>query len=256
MRNLSIFFSIAGHSIIEHYKNRFFHLLLVFAGVLIYASILLGVMAVDEEYRVILDFGFGLMELISLVFVVFVSATTITKEIELKTIYLVFTRPVPRFVYISGKIFGIFASSLLILLIMSIMHISLIFMRGFSIMDLYFKLVLFMWFKLIIITSVSVFISMFSTSIISTATISIILWTLGHFMSEIKFLIEKAEGYLSTLLKLAVYAIPNLQLYNLKDVFEVETFNEIFWYHKLGYMFVFVLTFMCFSIFLFRKKEF
>ncbi|MEW6042477.1 MAG: hypothetical protein AB1633_13240, partial [Elusimicrobiota bacterium] len=235
MRNLSIFFSIAGHSIREHYKNRFFHLLLVFAGVLIYASILLGVMAVDEEYRVLLDFGFGLMELMSLVFVVFISATAITKEIEFKTIYLVFTRPVPKPVYISGKIFSIFASTAIILFIMSMLHISLLLLRGFSIVDLYFMVILFMWFKLLIIASLTVFISMFSTSMISTVTISVILWTLGHFMSETKFLIEKAKGLLSTLLKLAVYVIPNLQLYNLKDVFEVETLTGIFWYHRLGY---------------------
>lgn len=256
MRNLSVFFSIAAHSIIEHHKNRFFHLLLVFAGVLIYASILLGVMAVDEEYRVILDFGFGLMELISMVFVVFVSATAITKEIELKTIYLVFTRPVPRLVYISGKIFSIFASTAIVLSIMSIMHISLMLVRGFSVADLYFKVILFMWFKLIIIASLTVFVSMFSTSMISTVTISVIFWTLGHFMSETKFLIEKAKGPLSTILKLAVYAIPNLQLYNLKDIFEVETFTGIFWYHRLGYMIGFVVISTCFSMFLFRKKEF
>ena len=67
--------------------NRFFAIFVIFAAVLIYASLPLGVMAQDEEARVG-RLGLALMELIAL-------ATrccpppAITREIETKTIYLV-----------------------------------------------------------------------------------------------------------------------------------------------------------------------
>jgi len=87
----------------EQWRNRSFLVALFFAGILIYASFLLGTLAVDQETRALLDFGLSFIELMGLGLAVFGAATGILREMETKTIYLVLTRPIPRWVYLLGS---------------------------------------------------------------------------------------------------------------------------------------------------------
>ncbi|MBU2574834.1 MAG: hypothetical protein KKH28_12225 [Elusimicrobia bacterium] len=246
---------IASHSLRENYKNRFFAIFIVFAAVLIYASLLIGAMAVDEESRVLIDSGLALMELIALAYALMSAAGTITREIETKTIYLVFSRPVSKPAYLLGKTAGLYLTSALMLAVMGLIHLSLMALRGFALPGFYFEAVVFIWFKLLIITSVAVFISLFSTSVISTVTIAAILWTLGHFTQEAKFLIEKSSGAASWALKATAYFIPNFGLFNARDLGgraadgpgPAFLFIYIFFWFIVPYLF---------SLLLFRKKEF
>ena len=158
MTNLAIAYSIARHSLVENYKNRFFSLFIIFAGVLIYASLLAGVMAVDEEARMLTDQGLALMELITLAYAVLAAASAITREIETKTIYLVFSRPVSRPAYLAGKAGGLYAASALMLGVLALIGLSLIYFRGFALPPFYLKAVFFIWCKLLIIISAALLI--------------------------------------------------------------------------------------------------
>lgn len=254
---MNFFFSaffISMHSLRENYKNRFFSLFMVFAALLIYASLLVGVMAVDEEARVLVDSGLALMELMALAYALMAAAGAITREMETKTIYLIFSRPVSRPAYLMGKSIGLYLASALMLAVMGLIHLSLIELRGFGLPIFYFKAVAFIWLKLVIITSAALFISLFSTSVTSTVTISAILWTLGHFTSEAKFLIEKSSGAKALVLKAASCFIPNLQLFNVRDVGAAASAAGP------GFLFVYVSLWLIvpylFSLLLLRKKEF
>ena len=255
MTNLAIAYSIARHSLVENYKNRFFSLFIIFAGVLIYASLLAGVMAVDEEARVLIDLGLALMELMTLAYAVLAAASAITREIETKTIYLVFSRPVSRPAYLAGKAGGLYAASALMLGVMALIELSLIYFRGFDLPPFYLKAVFFIWCKLLIIISAALFISLFSTSTVSTVTISGILWTLGHFTSEAKFLVTKSSGAAALALKPVAYLIPNFQLFNARDLGAAAPPPA-----APGFLAAYLLLWLAapylFSLLLFRKREF
>ncbi len=255
MKYLNTAWSIARHSLRENYKNRFFGLFVVFAGVLIYASLLAGVMAVDEEARVITDLGLALMELITLVYALLAAAAAITSEIKTKTIYLVFSRPVPRAAYLAGKAAGLYAAFALMLGVMALIHLSLLYFRGFVLPPFYLTAVLFIWCKLIIITSAALFVSLFATSTVSTVAITGILWTLGHFTSEAKFLIIKSSGAAALVLKAVAYFIPNFQLFNARDLGATAPPAA-----PPGFLAAYLLLWLVvpylFSLLLFRKKEF
>ncbi|MFA6435169.1 MAG: ABC transporter permease subunit [Elusimicrobiales bacterium] len=255
MNYLSTTWSIARYSLLENYKNRFFGLFIIFAGVLIYASLLAGVMAVDEEARVLADLGLALMELISLAYALLAAADAITREIRTKTIYLVFSRPVPRPAYLAGKAAGLYAASALMLGVMALIHLSLLYSRGFAAPPFYAKAVFFIWCKLLIITSAGLFISLFATSTVSAVAIMGILWTLGHFTSEAQFLISRSSGASGLALKAVAYAIPDLQLFNARDLAASAAAPP-----AAGFLAVYLLLWLTvpylFSLLLFRKKEF
>ena len=58
--------TLALHVFREQVRNRAWLLILGFGAVMLYASLLLGVLAVDEELRVLLDMGLALIELTAL----------------------------------------------------------------------------------------------------------------------------------------------------------------------------------------------
>ena len=255
MRYFIAALSIARYSLRENYKNRFFGLFIIFAGVLIYTSLLAGVMAVDEEVRVITDLGLALMELITLAYTLLAAATAITSEIKTKTIYLVFSRPVPRQAYLAGKAAGLYAASAFMLGMMALIHLSLIYFRGFVLPPFYLQAVFFIWCKLLVITSAALFISLFATSTVSTVAISGILWTLGHFTSEAKFLVTRSSGAAAPVLKAAAYAIPNFQLFNLRDLGAGAPAGASPGF-LAGYLLLWLIVPYLFSYLLLRNKEF
>ena len=216
-RALIVFRAVASDTFLSGARDRLFTLFAVFAFTAVYASVLAGVMAVDQEARVLSDMGLLLMELTALAYALFSASTTLLREAETKTIYLVFSRPVSRALYLAGKLAGAFMTTALMLAVMAAMHLALLKMRGFGVPAGYGWALAGSFLKIAVITSFAVFVSLFSTSSVSTLVISAIMWTLGHFAPEAGFLAERAGGLRAALLKTALLFIPNLQLLNARD---------------------------------------
>jgi ABC-type transport system involved in multi-copper enzyme maturation permease subunit len=216
-RHLRAAAAVAFNSFAESVRHRFFTLFAVFAFTAIYASLLAGVMAVDHEARVLADLGLALVELTALAYVLFQASTALLREAETKTIYLVFSRPVARGAYLGGKLAGVLLTAAFMLLVMGAMHLSLLLLRGFGLPDGYAWALLGSFLKLAVIVSFAFFVSLFSTSSVSTLVISGIMWTLGHFAPETRFLAEQAAGAKALALKGAMLLVPNLQLFNARD---------------------------------------
>lgn len=107
LRNL---LSIGSYTFIENFRNRLYYVVIFFGGVMLAASVLLGSLAIDQELRVILDFGLATIELFGLATAVFASVTLILSEIESRTLYLILTRPVSRTIYLAGRFSGLLFS--------------------------------------------------------------------------------------------------------------------------------------------------
>lgn len=255
LKYIKIILSVFQHSLKEYCKNKLFAILIVFSLFSIYASLLVGIMAVDQEFRVLTDFGLGLMELMAFIYIVYMSAIAITEEFKLKTIYLVLSRPVPKNAYLLGRIISLFVLAAVILLFAGSFQLILLKFRGFAYPPLYHKILLLIWMKLAIISSITIFLSFISTSVITTVIISTMLWTLGHFAPETKFLIEKTQGISQIFLKFSYLLIPNFQLYNLKDYYDtgLNAYTDNF--KAVTYLFAWVFATFGFSAFIFEKKE-
>ncbi len=217
MRTLALIRTVAFNAFAENVRNRFFTLFAVFAFTAVYASVLAGVMAVDQEARVLADFGLALIELTALAYSLFGASSALLKEAETKTIYLVFSRPVPRWAYLAGKLSGALLTAGLMLLIMGAMHLSLLAFRGFALPAFYAWALAGTFLKLAVIISFTFFVSLFSTSAVSTLVISGIMWTLGHFAPEARFMVEQLQGIKGAAFSALLWLIPNLQLFNARD---------------------------------------
>lgn len=214
---------IALNSWKESLRNRFFVLSLVFGVLLLYFSLLLGLLASDQELRVLLDFGLGLIELIGLIGAIFGASTVILKEMETKTIYMVLTRPVSRWHFLVGRFLGLMMSVLAAMVLMAALHLAVLLAKGWSPQSYYLFAFIGSFFKILLTASLAVFLALFTTSVLSCLTITSIVWSLSHFLPEIEFMIaHKARvSVLGLPMRLMTYLLPNLQLYNLRDHLEV-----------------------------------
>src|SRR5262245_11815625 len=116
---------LALNSLQENLHGRFFLLTAVFGLTTLYLSLLLGLLAADQEVRLILDFGLALIELLGLAGAVYAACTVILREMETKTIYLILTRPVARGEYLLGRFLGIVLSAAASMSLMAVVHLAI-----------------------------------------------------------------------------------------------------------------------------------
>lgn len=209
---------LAANSWRENLRGRFLILVLVFGLVCLYMSLLLGLLAADQELRVLLDFGLALIELLGLAAALYGAATGILREMETKTIYLILTRPVSRGQFLLGRFLGLTLSVLAAMLLMALAHLILLFIKGWSWDSTYLPALLGAFLKVVVTASLALFLSLFSSSVLTALVITLVLWTLGHFLAEIRHMIRWGSAYWSMLPMTALsYVIPDLQLLNLRD---------------------------------------
>ena len=214
MKNVWI---LATNSWRENLRSRYYLMTAVFGVVLIYVSLLLGVLAADQEIRVLLDFGLGAIELMGLVAAVYGACTIILREMETKTIYLILTRPVGRGEYLMGRFLGLMLSVAVSIALMACVHLSILFLKGWTWTSVYVLALFGTCLKVLICAALALFVALFSTSVPTALIIAGILWSLGHFLPEIRHLIAASPSRAMTPLKVLSYIIPDLGLYNARD---------------------------------------
>lgn len=241
-------------SLHEYCSHKLFAVLVLITLLLIYFSILVGVMAVDYEKRVLLDFGSGFIEIMAFAYLLYVSAFTIFEEAESKTIHLVFSRPVAGWQYLLGKFLSLYALAAVLILYSGVFHLVLIFSRGHAFPGGYFEMLFLMWCKVSLASTVTIFISLFSTSPLTPMIVSLILWMGGHLVPEIKFLIERSTGFSAFALKASSWVLPNFQIFNMRDWMDSPAARLAF--RQPAYLLAWISALFAASVLVVRKKEF
>lgn len=208
---------IAKNSFYESVKSRFFSLFCIFAFVILYSSVLASMLAISHEERVLADIALLLIELTAMVYAVFQITSSMSNEIENKTVYLILSRPISKPVYLAGKELGVIFTSVLIFFILGIMAALVIKSRSLNIPDSFIWSLLGSFIKVAILTSFSLFMSLIATSAISTFILSCIFWILCHITSQIEPLMQQVGGIKLYLLKMMSVIFPNFSLYSIRD---------------------------------------
>lgn len=243
----------------ENLKSRFYLLSVAFGVVFLYISLLLGLLAVDQELRVLLDFGLGFIELLGLAGALYGATTVILREMETKTIYLILTRPVGRGQYLLGRFAGLMISVLVSMFLMSCVHLSILFWKGWAWSPAYLAAFLGAYLKVLVTAALATFLALFSSSVLTALGLAAILWTLGHFLPEIRYMIAWGPPRPAILPLTALsYVLPDLQLYNYRDRLAATSiapkeFPLVAW---LVYAAAYTAVWLALSRLLLRKKEF
>src|SRR4051794_8581812 len=110
-------------------RQRVFYFALVFALVLIASSVLMARFSFQEEFQILKDVSLGAMSLLTSLLAVVATARLIPQALQDRTVYTILAKPVPRFEYLLGKLFGILLLLALSLLLMSALFLLVLYLR-------------------------------------------------------------------------------------------------------------------------------
>lgn len=247
---------IIRYTFIEIFRNKVYHVLLLFAGILILSAILLGSLGGEQKARMIIDMGLASIETLALIISVFAAVTLVLEEMESRTLYLLLTRPVARYQFIVGRFLGLIAVMSVTYLVMAAGHIALLAATRIP-LDSHYALSLYYSFeKIVLITALALFFSLFSTSTVSAVAFTLFFWVMGHFSHEIRFLGHRAsQPLVSWICNAFYYLAPNFQVMNLRDFSPAQAGLHWLW-AAAGYGISYTLVCLSLTVFLFQKKEF
>jgi Cu-processing system permease protein len=247
---------IARYTFIEILRNKIWYILVLFSGILILSTLLLGSLGGEQKARMIMDLGLASIETIAFLSTVFAAVTLVLEEMESRTLYLILTRPVARGVFILGRFLGLIGIMSGAYLVMAGAHATLLSTLHIALDKHYALSLLFSWEKIVVITAVALVFSLFSTSTASAVTFTFFFWIMGHFSTEILFMARKAsQPLLIFVCKLFYYIFPNFQTMNIRDI-PPEIYDPGWLWAAGGYGLFYTGVCLSLTALLFRKKEF
>jgi ABC-type transport system involved in multi-copper enzyme maturation permease subunit len=142
---------------------------------------------------------------------IFVGVSLVWKEIEKRTVYSIFSKPIGRGQFIVGKYLGLCATILVNVAVMGIgLSLALFYVRAGRFAGPIWAAILLIFLELTIVTAVAIMFSSFSTPALS-ALLTFFVFLIGHFSSSLRDLAEGLGSKPAILFFNAVYYIlPNL----------------------------------------------
>jgi len=214
---LSRIIAIARNAFREAVRDRVLYNLVLFVLLLTAAAIFLGQLSGGQERKIIVDLGLSAMLLFGVFIAIFVGIGLVYKEIERRTVYAIFAKPVGRGEFLVGKYLGLCLTLLVNVLAMGVgISLALIFVsRGWDPLALQiWPAILLIYFELTIITGVALLFSSFSSPALS-ALLTFFVFIIGHFSADLKTLATSLGGTTARWFFHAIYyTLPNLANYS------------------------------------------
>jgi ABC-type transport system involved in multi-copper enzyme maturation permease subunit len=210
--------AIARNTFREAVRDRVLYNLVLFVLLLSVSAVFLGAASASQDAKIIVDLGLSAMLLFGAFIAIFVGVGLVYKEIERRTLYTIFAKPVGRSEFLLGKYLGLCATLAVNVAVMGagVTLVLLYVVRGTTpLVGALWPTVALIYCELTILTAVALVFSAFSSPIVS-AFGSLAVFVIGHFSLELKGfagVIDSAP--LRALLIGIYYLLPNLSTFSL-----------------------------------------
>jgi ABC-type transport system involved in multi-copper enzyme maturation permease subunit len=203
--------AIARNAFREAVRDRILYNLILFVLLLTVAAIFLGELTAGQEGRVIVNLGLSSMLIFGAFISIFVGVGLVWKEIEKRTVYSIFSKPVGRGEFIVGKYLGLCLTLLVNVAIMGLgVTLALFYVGGRSFAGPIWPAILLIFLELTIVTAVAITFSSFSTPALS-ALLTFFVFLIGHFSTSLRDLARELGSPLARYVFDAIYyLLPNL----------------------------------------------
>lgn len=215
MRSMHVIRAIALNTFRETVRDRVLYAIVIFALLSTIAGTVFGALSASQDLRILVDLGLATIGLFGGVIALFIGTTLVYKEIDRRTIYLIVTKPIKRWEFVSGKFLG------LALCILA---------TNFG-MGLFFQLVLFwqtgnlnmavpllaslslIYLELVFVVALATFFSTFCTPLMSMI-FSFGIWLVGHLSFSFEMLkviaLKASSPFAAAVADGLLYVMPDL----------------------------------------------
>jgi ABC-type transport system involved in multi-copper enzyme maturation permease subunit len=207
---------IAFNTFREAVRDRVLYNLIVFALIMIGASLLLGQITIGVERQLLINLGLTSISIFGVLIAIFIGIGLVSKEIDKRTLYTMLTRPVRRWEFILGKFFGLVITLVVNAGFMTLGFFLALFylMHSFERSDLSILVAIyFIVLQFMMVTAIALVFSSFSTPI-ESAVLTFAFFIVGSFSEDLRGFAEMAKGTSHYLAVGMSYIIPNFSALN------------------------------------------
>ncbi|MFM9905021.1 MAG: ABC transporter permease [Pyrinomonadaceae bacterium] len=213
---------ISKNAFREAVRDRILYNLILFVLLITASAIFLGELSAGQEARVIVNLGLSSVLVFGTFISIFVGVSLVWKEIEKRTVYSIFSKPVGRGEFIVGKYIGLCSTILVNVVVMGAgVSLALLYVGGGRLVGTIWPAVLLIFLELTIVTAVAIMFSSFSTPALS-ALLTFFVFIIGNFSSSLRDLAAGLNSKSAQVFFDAIYyLLPNLSQFS----FITETSN-------------------------------
>ncbi len=203
--------TISRNTFRESVRDRILYNLVVFVLLITASAVFLGELTAGQETRTIVNLGLSAMLLFGAFISIFVGVSLVSKEIEKRTVYSIFSKPVGRGEFIVGKYLGLCLTLLLNVLVMGAgVSLALLYVGGGSLAFSIWGAISLIFLELTILTAVAILFSSFSSPALS-ALLAFLVFIIGHFSASLRDLSQSlGSGAAKIFFDVLYYVLPNL----------------------------------------------
>ncbi|MFA4828048.1 MAG: ABC transporter permease subunit [Thermodesulfovibrionales bacterium] len=260
---------IAGVTFNGGVRDRVF-ITLVIVSILCFVVLVPSVssLSMRQVREVAVSLSLSIISFVALILTVFLGVNLVYRDIERRFAHSVISLPVSREKYIFGKFIGLFSiigSGLIIMSVFSVIGITIaskLYQSDIPMLWGYFTAAVFFEFiMLIIISSISIFFSSFSTNLFLPLFATIGAYIIGNVTQPVMDYINSPYGqkvpvsivYIS---KLAYYIFPNLSAFDLKfNAIYSRPVSPMYMVTAIAYAALYIIIVLGLSMLIFRRRE-
>ena len=209
--------AIARHTFKESVRDKVLYNLIVFALLLIAASILFGQISVGVEQIILVNLSLSAISVIGLVMAIFIGIGLVSKEIDQRTVHNILSKPVRRWEFIIGKYCGLLLTLTVNTAIMTAGFYVALFSQQHSLgpNDLAaLEAVYLILLELALVTGIALLFSCLSTPVLS-AVYTFALFVIGNFLGDMRDFGDQSSAPGVRALTHALYhLLPNFSDFN------------------------------------------
>jgi ABC-type transport system involved in multi-copper enzyme maturation permease subunit len=250
--------AIARNTFREAVRDRVLYNLVLFVLLITAAAIFLGELTAGQEARVIVNFGLSAMLLFGAFISIFVGIGLVSKEIEKRTVFAIFAKPIGRGEFLVGKYFGLCLTLAANVAVMSAgLLLALVYVGGSSLAVSVLSAVFLIFLELTILTAVAILFSSFSSPALS-ALFTFFVFVIGHSSAALKDMANhlgtaSAQFFFGAL----YYVLPNLSHFSFITAAangKTPAFNQLI--GGAAYAVVYVSILLAASVLIFNRRNF
>ncbi|MGE0447968.1 MAG: ABC transporter permease [Vicinamibacterales bacterium] len=254
----------------ESVRDKVLYNLLVFAIVLMGASLLIGQITAGQDVKIIKDLGLAATSVFGLFIAVFIGIGLVSKEVEKRSIYSLLSKPIERHHLVVGKYAGLMLTlAVNIAAMAAAFYLVLAYMAWVAppnaeaawerpaLDPAMLKAFLLMFCELAIVTAIALFFSTFSTPILSAA-FTFALFAAGRFSADLRNFNQVVDAPIANALTQALYwTLPNLAPFDVRaQVVHGQPVTASYIALSVGYAAVYIAALVLAAVIVFSRRDF
>jgi Cu-processing system permease protein len=249
--------AVALNTFRETIRDRVLLVIVLFALAMIVASLWLASISLGEQGRMMKDFGLVAVSAFGVVVAVFVAAGLVHKEVEKRTVFILFSKPVRRGEFIAGKFLGLCVTMAAVVLGMTLFLFVLTWVVAGDASGWLLVAGALIYLQVLAVMAVTIFFSTITSAILASV-LGICVFVAGQLSYNVLEVARSGHGTVTRALSWLVFAVvPNLTAVDIKPVVVGEASAD--WASVAawgGYLLAYMALALLLATLVFRRKEF